>query len=255
MIPEQNTPWPAAPDTLAMEPGWVHVFRLPLDLPAGRIAALRALLSHQEVTRADRYHRQRDGARFTAARGQLREILGGYTQLNPKAVVLLVDAHGKPALALPQAGDSSAGAPAFNVSHSAGLALLAVGCPRDLIGIDVEAIRASLEFESMARRFFAPGEVAALLALPSEQRTAAFFACWTRKEAYIKARGLGLAIPLDGFEVSLVPGDAPRLIRPTADDPHGAEWTMMKLDPGPDYAAALCVRGPVEGIRCWDWSA
>lgn len=242
----QSACWTAPPQALATEPERVYIFRLRLDLPEDRLADLRAYLSPDELARANRYRSPRDGARFTAAHGQLREILSGYTQVNPKKIDFCTGERGKPAL-IPL------NAPVFNLSHSAELALLAVAPAGTDLGVDVEAVRAHVEFESMARRFFAPGEVAALLALPTDQRTTAFFACWTRKEAYMKARGLGLAIPLDGFEVSLAPGEPPRLLRPAADDPHGQEWTMMEIAPGPGFAAALCVRGPVSGIRCWDW--
>lgn len=246
----ENGCWTRAPRGMVVETGWVHVVRLRLDLLPGRLAALRALLSPDEIVRADRYRSPRDGARFTAARGQLREVLAGYTQIPPKSITFQLSPHGKPALT----GDG----PAFNISHSADLAVVAVACSGEPLGIDVEAIRTDLEFEDMARRFFAYGEVAALLALPPEQRTDAFFACWTRKEAYLKARGLGLLIPLDGFEVSLVPDEPPRLLWPADDDPLGAEWAMWQIDPGPGYTAALCARGSIDGknptrIRCWDW--
>lgn len=237
--------WGPPPRDFAAEPGWVHVFRLRLELPAERLAALHTLLYPDEIARADRYRSKQDGARFTAARGQLRALMAGYAKTSPQSLAFEVNQHGKPTIA--------PDGPAFNLSHSGGLALIAVASAGSELGIDIETIRADLEIERMAQRFFAPGETAALLALPPAQRVDAFFACWTRKEAYMKARGLGLAIPLDGYEVSLAPGDPPRLLRPAADDPHGEEWALWQIDPGPGYAAALCVLGRVSGIRCWDW--
>lgn len=241
----ENSGWGWPPSPLVVEPGWVHVFRLRLDLPPERLAALRALLSPDELARADRYRGDGLGARFTAARGNLRALLAGYAKTSPEQITFETNPHGKPALA--------GGWLSFNVSHSGALALVAAAGTEVEVGIDIETIRANVEFERLAQRFFAPRETAALLALPPEQRAGAFFACWTRKEAYMKARGLGLAIPLDGFEVSLAPGDPPRLLRPAVDDPHGAAWALWQLDPGPGFTAALCARGPVAGIRCWDW--
>lgn len=241
----EKSDWGLPPRDFSVEPGWVHVFRLRLDPPPERLAALRALLSPDELARADRYRGKHDGSRFTAARGHLRAILAGYAKTDPKHIAFEINPHGKPSLA--------GGRLSFNLSHSGDLALVAVASATVELGIDIETKRASLEFERLAQRFFAPGETAALLALPPEQRAEAFFACWTRKEAYMKARGLGLAIPLDGFEVSLAPGHPPRLLRPAADDPHGQEWALWQIDPGPGYTAALCVRGSVTGIRCWDW--
>ena len=241
----ENSGWASPPRELSAESGWVHVFRLRLNLPPERLEALRALLSPDELARADRYRSKHDGARFTAARGQLRALLADYAKIDPKQITFENSPHGKPALAGVMLS--------FNLSHSGELALVAVAGAGVELGIDIETVRRDLEFERLAQRFFAPGETAALLALPPEQRTDAFFACWTRKEAYMKARGLGLAIPLDGFEVSLDPGDPPRLLRPAAGDPHGEEWVMLQMDPGPGYTAALCARGPVTGIRCWDW--
>lgn len=241
----ENSGWGPPPRDLAVELGRVHVFRLRLALPPERLAALRALLFPDELARADRYRAARDGARFTAARGLLRALLADYAKTNPEQIGFETNLHGKPALA--GVGLS------FNLSHSGDLALIAVTQAGVELGIDVETIRDNVEYERLAQRFFAPGETAALLALPSEQRMDAFYACWTRKEAYMKARGLGLAIPLDGFEVSMAPGEPPRLLRPAAGDPHGTEWALWQIDPGPGYAAALCVRGRVTGIRCWDW--
>lgn len=230
-------PWPAPPAAPALEPGWVHVFCLRLDLPSARLAGLRGSLSPDELGRASRYRRAADGQHFIAARGQMREILAAYTGVAPASLRFSYNPHGKPALA--------GGEPRFNLSHSAGLGLLAVALNQE-VGVDIERLDRVVDYANIAARFFAPEEAAALRALPAASQARGFYNGWTRKEAYIKARGQGLAIPLDSFTVSLAPGEPPRL-----DGPSGA--SLYALEPGPGYAAALVVLGPVRGLRCWTW--
>jgi 4'-phosphopantetheinyl transferase len=124
----------------------------------------------------------------------------------------------------------------FNVSHSGGWALLAVTRGSE-VGIDIERVDSRFAADQIPERFFSPGEVARLRGLPADQQTAAFFRCWTRKEAYIKARGLGLALPLDSFDVSLGPDDPPELLR-------GADgWCVQDFDAPPGFAAAVVAEG------------
>lgn len=126
------------------------------------------------------------------------------------------------------------------MSHSCDVALIAVARDRE-VGVDVERLRDGVDLEGIARRFFSPTEVSALLALPQHHRQEAFFSCWTRKEAYIKARGSGLSMPLDGFDVSLAP-DAPAALLTTRPDPMDAtRWSLYSFDPALAYLAALAV--------------
>jgi 4'-phosphopantetheinyl transferase len=230
--------WPAPPASLAREPDWVHIFRLALDLPAARLEALSAVLNEEEAARAARYLRETDRQRFTAARGQLRCILASYLKAQPGELHFTYNPYGKPALL--------EGEPRFNLSHSEGLGLLAVAFWQE-VGVDVERLDRQVDYTNITRRFFAPGEVAEFLSLPEADRPRAFCNGWTRKEAYIKARGMGMAFKLDGFEVSLSPGAPPRLSSP---DPG---WSLHTIDPGEGFAAALVVEGEIEGMRCWDW--
>jgi 4'-phosphopantetheinyl transferase len=224
----------------------VDVWRIDLAAtPAGR-AALAATLAGDERARAARFHFDRDRDRWVVARGALRAILARYAGTAPAALALAVGDHGKPRLAEPVADLR------FNLSHSGDLALCAVAVGRE-VGIDVEAVRADRAGDDIARRFFAPAEVAALAALSPALRVEAFFACWTRKEAYVKARGAGLALGLDRFEVSLAPGAAAALLA-THDEPaERARWQLTALDPGPGYAGALAVEGRVAALRRWQW--
>jgi 4'-phosphopantetheinyl transferase len=156
-------------------------------------------------------------------------------------------ARGKPALG----GDDSAdSALTFNLSHSHGLAVYAVARGRD-VGVDVERIRPGREHDLLAARFFSPQEAAALRAMPDRLRLRAFYACWTRKEAFMKARGEGFALSLRRFSVSVDPDGAP-----VVDDVEGApeeplRWTLCDLEPGPGYAGALAVEGRSWRLRSW----
>ena len=146
--------------------------------------------------------------------------------------------YGKPLLAEKLCGSRLS----FNLSRSGQLSVFAIGWGREL-GVDVEHLRSDVLDEGIAERFFSPGEVVALLALPQQLREQGLFACRTRKEAYIKAKGGGLSIPLDQFEVSLAPGESPALKRTSWDPDETSRWRMEELFPAPGYAAALCVEG------------
>jgi 4'-phosphopantetheinyl transferase len=224
----------------------VHVWCASLNLPAWQTERLRQTLSTDEQRRASRFAFKKDRDHFVAARGILRAILGQYLDEAPDRLRFRYNPFGRPALA----GDADG--LRFNVSHSHGLALFAVTRGRS-IGVDVECIRPDVTYEQLARQFFSRREVAALLALPENLRREAFFNCWTRKEAYIKARGEGLSIPLQQFDVSLVPGEPAVLLSTEGDE--ADRWSLRELDTGQDYAAALAVEGHGWRLRCWQWAA
>jgi 4'-phosphopantetheinyl transferase len=138
----------------------------------------------------------------------------------------------------------------FNLAHSGDLAICAISCGRR-VGVDVEQIRSGFADGTLAESFLAPPEVAALRSLPARGQERAFFTCWTRKEAYLKARGEGLIVPLDAFEVSLRPEDAPVLVQTPSDPAEAARWSLFELDIGPGYAASLAVEG--QGCHLWLW--
>ena len=237
----------------ALGRGEVHVWRTALDLDPPRVAALADSLSPDERDRAARFHFERDRVRFTVARGVLRALLGRYLDLPAPALAFDYGAHGKPALAAAMGARAMAGSPGaevrFNLSHSAGVALCAVTRGRD-VGVDVEGLRADFATDEIAERFFSPAERVALRALPAAARCAAFFACWTRKEAYIKARGLGLAIPLDAFDVSLAPHE-PAALLATRDEPgETVRWSLQALTPGVGFAGALVAEGHGWRVSC-----
>src|SRR5205823_1032898 len=159
------------------------------------------------------------------------------------------NAYGKPALSSPE---SELGLN-FNLSHSHHIALYAFTYSRNL-GIDVEYMRSNVEYEQLAQHFFSPYENAILHAVPTDLKREAFFNCWTRKEAYIKARGEGLSIPLDVFDVSLRPGEPAALLDSREEAQEVARWSLYELAPGPDYAGAVAVEGHGLHLRCWQWA-
>ena len=141
----------------------------------------------------------------------------------------------------------------FNLSHSRGLALYAVALDRE-VGVDVEFVRDDFAVEEIATSFFSPGEVAALKALPACSRVEGFFNCWARKEAYVKARGEGLSIPLAHFEVSLAPGGRAALLSVLDNRREDLRWSLRGLTPGAGYAAAVAVEGRGLRLACWEWA-
>ena len=240
--------WTAPARSLALEGDAVHVWRASLDSPGVSVPELSGVLAPDERDRAARFHFPRDRDRWIAGRGVLRFLLARYLGGRPERLGFAYGAQGKPALATT---DAAAGL-RFNVSHSAGVALYAVTRGRD-VGVDVEALRADFATDEIAERFFSPAERQALRGLPPERRCEAFFACWTRKEAYIKARGQGLSLALDAFDVSLTPGE-PAALLATRDDAAQAErWSLHALDPGPGFAGAVAVEGRGWALRRWQW--
>ena len=236
--------WSQAPASLSLQTGEVHVWRVDLEQPEHVFKQFRKTLQEDELHRADRFHFEKDRRAFAISRGFLRHVLSRYLQTAPEALRFSYGPYGKPALD----GEHKSSPLRFNMSHSRAVALVAVTEAREL-GVDVEYIRADFASEDVARRFFSPREVAAFNALPNEQKVTAFFRCWSRKEAYIKAIGRGLSQALDGFDVTLAP-DAPAALLRTHDD-DASRWSVHDIDVGNDYAAALMVEGQVFSIRCW----
>jgi 4'-phosphopantetheinyl transferase len=230
--------WCAPPDALTLGSNEVHVWRAALDQTSSEVRAFHDLLTTDEQHRADRFYFPKDREHFVVARGALRRILGRYLDTDPKHLRFSYTAFGKPALTDATGGKELR----FNVSHSKGMALYAITRGRDL-GVDVELLREDFEGLEIAHHFFSRREVATLNALPDELRTRAFFNCWTRKEAYIKARGEGLSLPLDRFDVSLVPGEPAALLRTRHNPQEASRWDLQELFPGRGYVAAIAVEG------------
>ncbi|HSZ19764.1 MAG TPA: 4'-phosphopantetheinyl transferase superfamily protein [Candidatus Acidoferrum sp.] len=211
----------------------IHVWHAAVDCEESVICRLEATLSLEEKARADRFHFKNDRNRFVAARGLLRELLGKYLHRAPADLEFSYGRHGKPVLS----GENPSSGFCFNVSHSAGLAVYAFARERNL-GIDVEHVRAESAGEDIAQHYFSAREVNDLRTLPPEARAEGFFRCWTRKEAYLKATGMGLQLPLDSFSVSLLP-EKPAQFLGGVD----ARWHMDAFQPAEGYAAAVVYDG------------
>ena len=198
----------------------IDLWRFDLDQPEAICAALAQSLSAQEQARAARFVFERDRHRYIVGRGLLRLRLGGYLDCEAAQVPIVTTRHGKPRL-------PGAEPPLhFNLSHSGALAVLAVST-RFEVGVDVAELR-DIE-ENLAERFFAPGECVQLRNVPPPERLAAFFRCWTRKEAFVKALGLGLSLPLDSFEVSIADESEPRLIGWRENPEVTARWRFFSF--------------------------
>jgi 4'-phosphopantetheinyl transferase len=221
---------------LSVTPNEVHVWQVELDLSEHQCAGLSAVLSVEEHARAARFHRDVHRRRYIAGRGILRLLLSRYLGRAPESLSFEIGPNGKPEIT----AEGNAAGLHFNKTDSQAVALYAISWERQ-IGIDLERIPDTIDFESVAHAFFTEGEITALLGLPEAQRLAAFYACWTRKEAYLKGRGDGLTFGLDRFEVSLLPGTPPALLATPFDPAETLRWSLYDLTVTPGYIAALAV--------------
>jgi 4'-phosphopantetheinyl transferase len=226
---------------------FVHVWRARTPGQPADLASLEQVLTADERARAAAFRREEDRARFVLGRGLLRVLLGRYTHQPAAGIGFTSNSHGKPMLVSGPGDDRLE----FSVSHSGEWVLVALARGR-AVGVDVERVRPQYDWQRVAESFFAPGESAALAALPPAERLDSFFRCWVRKEAYVKALGKGLSASLRDFEVSLAPGEPARLLRRGGEDPEARSWSLEELSLGPGYAAGLAVEGQAS-LSCWDW--
>jgi len=224
----------------------VDLWKAPLEAGDAALERYRGTLSPAERERAARFAFDRERQAFVASRGLLRRVLSRLAGAPPGTLRIEEDALGKPRLG----GECGQGRVRFNVSHSGGLWACAVALHRE-VGLDIERIDPARAGDRIAERTFSPSEVVALRALPEGERVAAFHRCWTRKEAYLKARGFGISIPLDSFEVTLGPGEPARLLATRPDPADAGRWSLVDLNPGPGFAGALCVEGREGAVVRW----
>jgi 4'-phosphopantetheinyl transferase len=225
----------------------IHVWHIHLDALSNVAGAFRAFLSDDERARADRFRFERDRMRFALTRGALRLLLGRHLGLAPGRVEFAYGAGGKP-----EVSSGPSRGLAFNVSHSAGRALIALAHHRAL-GIDLERERPLPEMDAIAESHFSPAERVALRSLPPSERRAAFFRCWTRKEAFVKATGDGLIHPLDAFDVTLSPGEPARLLAVRDAPAEAARWWLQDIEVPLGFHGALVVEGRPARVECWMW--
>lgn len=218
---------------LPLAAGRIDAWRVELEQPDEVVAALGRVLSPDETARATRFVFARDRRRFVVTRASLRVLLGRHLDVPARAIRFAYAAHGKPALA-----PGSTGAPLhFNVSHSQELALIALA-PDAPLGVDVEAVREMRDLADIAARYFTAAEAETIASVPPDERTLAFFLCWTRKEAFAKALGDGLTLALDRYRVACRPGDPARILEIDGDPAAAAAWSVCDLRPAPGFVGA-----------------
>jgi 4'-phosphopantetheinyl transferase len=218
----------------------VHVWHSSLDLPEKTLDSLLDLLDADEMDRASRFKFPAPRNQFIASHAFLRTVLGRYLQTRPHDIQFRTSTHGKPEL--------TAGELRFNLSHTEAAAAVAIARRRP-VGVDVERVRENLEPLELADRFFSRQEAEWLRAQPESKRIPAFFACWTAKEAYIKACGGGLSIPLAGFSVIPHSGQAELTLETSGKPDESERWSMWQLDLGADLRSALAVEGKNLTVR------
>lgn len=238
--------WHLPPSDLTLSSDDIHIWRASLEQPAERVHWLAQMLSEDEMSRAERFHFERDRRRFIVARGVLREILGQYLDIEPSRLRFSYGKHGKPSLSAEFDGDALR----FNLAHSEELALFAFTRGRE-IGIDLEHVRPLPDAEEIAARFFSTRENAELEGMPDCRKSEAFFIYWTCKEAYIKATGDGLAQALDQVEVSLDSERLVRLVSVEKSPEEAARWSLHTLTPTAGYVAAIAFEGHCCAIGYW----
>jgi 4'-phosphopantetheinyl transferase len=251
LAPQEESEIKWAPAPYNLEPGTeeIHVFCASLDLDASRLAHLALALSEDERARAERFRFNKDRARFVASRGLLRELLGWLLRVESNRLAFSYAARGKPALAEPASGQSLC----FNLAHAGSLAVYAVAREHE-VGVDLEHFRTIEGAESFAERYFSQRELADWRSVPHSQRMEAFFNCWTRKEACLKAIGCGIGDSLSRIEVSLIPGQPTRFLGMIGDSQAPAHWLLQPLTPAPAYVGALAAeRGRHLQVHCWKW--
>ncbi|MDA0194648.1 MAG: 4'-phosphopantetheinyl transferase superfamily protein [Bacteroidetes bacterium] len=212
----------------------VHVWEVDLNVDPAFLKTCSRTLSPDELERANKYAFEKDHNYFIARRGVLRKLIGHYLNAKPDSIYFNYGPFGKPYL--PKYHDFQ-----FNLAHSNGHALMAFSIKIPL-GIDLEFINRNLEFDNIADHFFSRGETKSLKNVSTEQKAISFYNCWTRKEAFIKARGDGLTFPLDKFEVSIEPNDQKALIGLYHDSENAGDWTIKSLEVEGDFAAALAFK-------------
>ena len=207
--------------------------------PVERVEALRRLLTAAEIDRAERFRFDRHRRRFIVRRGTLRLLAGWYLDRDPAHLRFAEGEKGKPFIHQPGAAAEHL---CFNLSDSKDLAIYAFTRGAEL-GVDVEILRPMPDADGIAKHFFSTEEQESLLQVPSAEKSQAFFNCWTRKEAYIKAIGEGLSEPLDRFSVTLLPEEPARLVHLGGDRRRAAGWELHHMVPESGAVGALALEG------------
>lgn len=238
--------WKQAPEQITPDPGVIDIWRISLALPEPELASFSDLLTSDETARAQRFQGRHKYREYIICRGLLRKVLGLALNCDPRDVEIRYTDQDKPYLAAP----ADHGNLQFNVSHSHEQALIALTKDQP-IGIDIEHLRTNLEFNKMASRFFSSKEADDLNTYTDVGIPHAFFACWTRKEAFVKALGEGIAFGLSEFSVSVDPYQHEVDLQTHWDETYAKNWSIRNIESGPGYVAALAVAGKIKRLRYW----
>ena len=254
---QTETFWSPVPDAHAypsLGTNDVHVWCAKVDDAAREYAHFYTLLAVDEAERAQRFYFEKDRRCYVTARGILRTLLGHYTQTLPEEIQFQYSEKGKPSIdpALNNNKETKNASLEFNISHSANMILAAFAYNR-IIGVDVEYMRPSVDCDGIVTSFFSPKEVATYRSLPDDIRRLAFFECWTRKEACLKAWGSGLAYPLAKFDVTLAPNERPELLYVEDEPNEPGRWSMHRLACEDEYAGTVLIEKDDWSLNCWEW--
>lgn len=246
--PRAVTLWSQAPSRLEYPTGRVDIWKVHLDEPPTAADETR-VLSVDEVSRADRFHFEKDRIHFVRCRSALRSLLATYLAIPAADILFEYLTNGKPQLAPAQ----NPHALQFNLSHSGGMALIAMGSDHRL-GVDIEKIRGDVDTRSLAERFFSLREREGLQTLPDNLRVAGFFACWTRKESFLKATGDGLCFPLADFSVTTHPNVDPALEEIQGNTDVRKQWLIADLSVDDGYRAAVALDRARSRLETYAWN-
>jgi 4'-phosphopantetheinyl transferase len=241
-----NVNWRSLPSELSLNDHEVHICLASVDIAKKEILSLRRFLTDEELARASKFIFEIDRVKYTVARGILREVLGRYLSVDPHSIVFLYNKYGKPCLDERYKNEKIS----FNLSHSGSMIIYGISKNRK-IGIDIEKIHCMDSLDRIVNRYFSSHEKACFEKLSSIEKQKTFFACWTKKEAYIKAHGKGLSYPFDKFSVSMLPGEEAALL---CDENHDVFlWTLREIFSTEEYVAAVAVEGRDMDFIFYQW--
>jgi 4'-phosphopantetheinyl transferase len=206
-------------------------------------------ISDDEIEKSRRFYFEKDQRRFVQSHAILRMILAEIIKIPPRNIEFLMNPFGKPYIMR----RSDQPEVFFNLSHSEAGVLIAVSEGYEC-GVDIEYQKEDIPSREIAGHFFSENELKIFLALPQDQQKEAFFNCWTRKEAFIKAKGKGLSIPLDSFDVSLAPDEPARLLQSRLESDDIQQWFLVHLETWYQYSAALCVHNKRTTYHLVEWA-
>jgi len=244
-----NTQWKIPKNPIHIKPKVIHIWVADiLSYSTLHLEQLKQCLSQDELEHASRYYFEKDKKYYITSRGILRKILSNYLTMKPEKIKFSYNPYGKPYLCNKFHTKNFN----FNLSHSGDLALYIFSANFD-VGIDLEKFQLIEGFIDIAMQFFSPNEFLKLKSIPHDQQLTAFFKCWTRKEAFIKAIGNGLSHPLDQFEVTLAPNETAMFVNIISKSTAASEWSLYSFTPKPNYEASFAFKGKCEKIEFFQY--